>query len=748
MIRKLFLLLILTFTYIYSSYAIDIELQHESVDDILNHSVSSNYSFNDFTIEKIIEINNSLNNTNKSETKKIADLYKSLGLIYYNLDLKEISHSYFLKSTEYYSIINNKKKNSGTYDHSNKNSNDIGDYIKKEQHLNSCLEISKDNRVCYLYLADVYNFRDDYNKSEETLRKLIILAENSADSNYISASYLMLGDLKYKLKDSLQAINNYKTALTNTPSNSYHRLFTIYQRLTKVLLSYNQETDGLKYLNYNIKLLEKINNSNLKSEILSKSGKSYYDLNLQSESLKYSFEAVKISKKENNYKVLSFAYKTISNSYYSLHDFKNAFRYSQLHSMYTDSLSTFNQQKLSEFLEIKLKAKDLYKSRYSKNKTKTVTIERTNLNKFLIIFSAIILLLSFITFNRYKQKNKSEAKLKVQSEELKKLSIVASETDNIVIIMDSNGTFQWFNEGFTRITGYKFNEYVKKYGANLKLASFSPDIKKIIDNCINNKKSIHYSTKLITKDKKDIWLQTTLTPVLGEHGNINNLIAIASDITSVKFAEEEINYKNKELESAYRKLLKSESNLKSQSDELAKLSLVARETDNAVMIMDADFNFQWVNEGFIRVYGYTFKQYIDKHGTNLSDTSSNENIVEIIQECIDTKKPVIYTTLCTMNHGKKIWLQTSLTPILDDENKITRIVAIESDIHKIKLAEKEINNKNIELEEANRKLKVSEANLQEINRTKDKFFSIIAHDLRSPFTSFITVSELISENFK
>ncbi|QNK64936.1 PAS domain S-box protein [Pedobacter sp. PAMC26386] len=43
-------------------------------------------------------------------------------------------------------------------------------------------------------------------------------------------------------------------------------------------------------------------------------------------------------------------------------------------------------------------------------------------------------------------------------------------------------------------------------------------------------------------------------------------------------------------------------------------------------------------------------------------------------------------------------------------------------------------------------LRVTEKRLQELNATKDKFFSIIAHDLRNPFTSLISFSELIYKN--
>lgn len=43
-------------------------------------------------------------------------------------------------------------------------------------------------------------------------------------------------------------------------------------------------------------------------------------------------------------------------------------------------------------------------------------------------------------------------------------------------------------------------------------------------------------------------------------------------------------------------------------------------------------------------------------------------------------------------------------------------------------------------------LRITEHRLMELNNTKDKFFSIIAHDLRNPFTSLISFSELIYKN--
>lgn len=51
------------------------------------------------------------------------------------------------------------------------------------------------------------------------------------------------------------------------------------------------------------------------------------------------------------------------------------------------------------------------------------------------------------------------------------------------------------------------------------------------------------------------------------------------------------------------------------------------------------------------------------------------------------------------------------------------------------------------LNEKNQQIESKNVKLEELNATKDRFFSIIAHDLRGPMSSLVSLSEMLDENF-
>jgi PAS domain S-box/PAS domain S-box/PAS domain S-box/PAS domain S-box len=105
------------------------------------------------------------------------------------------------------------------------------------------------------------------------------------------------------------------------------------------------------------------------------------------------------------------------------------------------------------------------------------------------------------------------------------------------------------------------------------------------------------------------------------------------------------------------------------------------------------------------------------------------------QEIIRSGKPLInHEEFMGLISGTARWNLTSKVPLLDRQGKIIGIIGIGRDITERKQAEEEIKLKN-EL-------------LQTTNAEKDKFFSILAHDLKGPLSAFLDATQILSEEIQ
>ena len=128
--------------------------------------------------------------------------------------------------------------------------------------------------------------------------------------------------------------------------------------------------------------------------------------------------------------------------------------------------------------------------------------------------------------------------LKTINAELEKLSLVASETDNGVIIADAEGRVEWVNEGFTRMTGYTLEELRRERGRTLVEISAHPRLSRLIKRSVSRRTSIHYETVSTTRKGEQRWVASTLTPIFDASGALHKLVVIDTDITVRKQTEQ------------------------------------------------------------------------------------------------------------------------------------------------------------------------------------------------------------------
>jgi PAS domain S-box-containing protein len=183
-----------------------------------------------------------------------------------------------------------------------------------------------------------------------------------------------------------------------------------------------------------------------------------------------------------------------------------------------------------------------------------------------------------------------------REEQMEKLVMAATKSNNAVIIADHTGKIEWVNEGFTLLTGYSFDEVKDTHGELLRhggATGLTPGTD-LYETVFSKKQSVVYEGKNFTKSGNEYWVITTLTPVLGTNGEVERIIAIDSDITERKKFEEDMILANKIAEHSLKKGSKALQDLmraKKQLEEsmhvkeqfLAKMSHEIRTPMNAIV---------------------------------------------------------------------------------------------------------------------------------------------------------------------
>lgn len=169
--------------------------------------------------------------------------------------------------------------------------------------------------------------------------------------------------------------------------------------------------------------------------------------------------------------------------------------------------------------------------------------------------------------------------------------------------------------------------------------------------------------------------------------------------------------------------------------------LLAENVKDVIFTLDLDLNYTYISPSIKRSRGYEPSELIGVSVLHSLAPQSYEFISTIFKEEFErfktsTEKDTIerlFEVELLHRNGTSFWSEIKASFIYDENNKPKGILGVSREINERKIAEKKLLDKNSQLKDA--------------NIQKDKFFSIIAHDLKSPFGHILNFSSLLKEHY-
>ncbi len=168
--------------------------------------------------------------------------------------------------------------------------------------------------------------------------------------------------------------------------------------------------------------------------------------------------------------------------------------------------------------------------------------------------------------------------------------------------------------------------------------------------------------------------------------------------------------------------------LDKKESELKKVFTAIEQSNNLIIVTDVDGNIEYVNPYFCKISEFTREEAIGKNPRIVKSGKMDERIYKDLWDTILSGKIFTYEFENISKNGNIYWVNSKISPILDNHGKITHFIAVQEDITEKKLRE---------------------VHLKELAKYESiaKFTNGIVHDFKNLLTIINLNFDLILEKF-